>query len=52
LGRNAIDAAEGLGIHQNILYRWIRQYKEDPKNAFPGNGNLKPEEEELRRLKK
>lgn len=51
-GRSAIDVAEGLGIHSNILYRWIRQYKEDKENAFPGNGNLKPEDKELRELKK
>ncbi len=23
-GKNCIEVAEGLGIHPNILYRWIR----------------------------
>ena len=51
-GRSPIDVAKGLGLHVNILYRWVRQYKEDPGNAFPGNGKLKPEDEELRQLRK
>ncbi len=51
-GRRARDVAEGLGINENVLYRWIKQYREDPKNSFPGNGRLKPEEEELRKLRK
>jgi transposase len=44
--------AEDLGIHSGILTRWKREYKEDVENAFPGMGKLKPEDEELRRLKK
>ena len=48
----ASKIAEDLGINANILYRWVRQFKEDPKNSFPGKGKLKPEEEELRKLKR
>jgi transposase len=51
-GRNAREVAGGLGINENVLYRWIKQYREDPENAFPGNGNLKPEDAELRRLRR
>lgn len=51
-GRRTSEAAKGLGINENVLYRWIKQYKEDPENSFPGKGRLKPEDEELRRLKK
>jgi len=40
-----------LGINENILYRWIKQYREDPQNSFPGHGYLKPEDEELRCLR-
>jgi transposase len=35
-----------------VIYRWIKQYREDPENAFPGKGKLKPEDEELRRLRR
>jgi transposase len=51
-GRRASEVAKGLGISENIIYRWIKQYKEDPENSFPGNGRLKPEDEELRRLRR
>jgi transposase len=48
VSRAAID----LGIHENTLHKWIRQYKADPEEAFPGKGRLKPQEEELRRLQR
>lgn len=51
-GRSSKDVAAGLGIHPNILYRWVRQYSQDPEHSFPGNGKLKPEDEELRKLEK
>jgi transposase len=51
-GRIASEVAKGLGINENVLYRWIKQYREDPENAFPGKGKLKPEDEELRRLRR
>lgn len=51
-GRSPKEVARGLGIHENIVYRWVEKYKEDPDHSFPGNGNLKPEDEELRRLRR
>jgi transposase len=51
-GRIASEVAKGLGINENVLYRWIKQYREDPENAFPGKGKLKPEDEEIRRLRR
>jgi len=40
-----------LGIGPNILQRWRKQFTADPVQAFPGQGNLKPEAEELRQLR-
>ena len=51
-GRRASVVARNLGISANLLHRWKKQYMEDPAYAFPGKGHLKPEDEELRRLKK
>jgi transposase len=51
-GRKASEVAKGLGINENLIYRWIKQYKEDPRDSFPGKGRLKPEDEEMRQLKK
>jgi len=51
-GRSVSDVARGLGIHENLLHTWKRQYKEDPAGSFPGKGHVSPQEEELRRLQK
>jgi transposase len=51
-GRRASEVARDLGVSSNLLHRWKQQYLEDPGQAFPGKGHLKPDEEELRRLKK
>lgn len=51
-GRKAGELSKDLGINPNVLYRWVRQYKEDSENSFPGKGHQKPAEEELRKLKK
>jgi len=51
-GRQVTDVARGLGIHENLLHTWKRKYKEDPSGSFPGKGQLKPQDEELRKLRK
>jgi transposase len=50
-GTNASKIARDLGIHPNILYRWIREYNTDPEHSFPGLGKSK-EPDELRKLRK
>jgi transposase len=44
--------AEQLGISQSSLNRWRREYRIDPDQAFPGNGQLKERDAEVARLKK
>lgn len=44
--------ASELGVSSNTLFNWKRKYLGDAKNAFPGKGRMKPEDEELRRVKK
>jgi transposase len=51
-GRRVSEVASGLGVSENSLYKWLKQYREDPANAFPGKGYLTPEAEELRQLRK
>ena len=46
------EIAESLGISQSSLNRWRKEYGADPKQAFPGNGQLKGRDEEMVRLKK
>jgi transposase len=50
--RTLVSVARSLGIHENLLYKWKRQYEEDPEGSFPGKGRLKPQEEDVMRLQK
>ena len=34
------------------MYKWIQQYKNDPEQAFPRSGKLKPDEEESRKAQR
>lgn len=51
-GNSVERIATELGVSSNTLFNWKRKYLEDAKNAFPGKGRIKPEDEELRRVKK
>lgn len=42
--------SEELDIHYSTVRDWVKNYKQDGTNAFPGSGNPKPEDEEIRRL--
>lgn len=50
--RTVMEIAKDLGIESRNIYRWIREYESDPKDSFPGKGKLKPEDEELRKLRR
>ncbi len=51
-GRPVPAIAKELGIHENTLYKWMGQLKKYNEDAFPGSGHLRPEDEEIRKLKK
>ncbi len=51
-GKKVSEVARDLGIHENVLRKWKNQYIQDKEHSFPGKGRLKPEDEELRRLKR
>ncbi len=51
-GEKAAAVARKLGVANKTLYRWISEYRQDGVEAFPGTGHLKPEDAELRRLKR
>jgi transposase len=50
-GSNASEIARNLGIHPNLLNRWIREYHSDQEHSFPGLGKSK-ESDELHKLRK
>ena len=41
-----------LGLGQGVLSSWKRELKDSGAHAFVGKGLLKPEDEEMRRLKR
>lgn len=51
-GMTVSQAACDLDIHDNVLRRWIKHYRDDPAHAFPGAGQMKPEQAEIAQLKK
>ena len=50
--RTCASLAAELGIHPNTVYKWVQHYTDDPEQAFPGSGNLKPDEEEMRKAQR
>jgi transposase len=51
-GVTIAQAARGLDIHQNVLRKRVKDISADPKQAFPGHGQMKPEQAEIDRLRK
>ena len=52
-GGSSISAvARELGVSENGLRRWKKQYEADAEEAFPGNGRVRSQDEELRRLRR
>ncbi len=49
-GKSASKVASELGIRNELLSRWRREYEEHEEKAFPGQGN--PVEAELAALKR
>lgn len=51
-GVSITQAAQDLGIGGNMLGRWVREAKADQRQAFPGRGQMKPDDAEVARLKR
>ena len=50
-GATVSGTAEELGIHKTTLRLWMRDLEADGDQAFPGQGRLKADEEEIRKLR-
>ena len=51
-GMSISQAAADLGLHQNVLRKWVRELREAPQDAFPGLGRQKVQDAEIARLRK
>jgi transposase-like protein len=46
------QASLDLGVHQSQLRGWVKALAGDPQHAFPGQGQMKPEQLEIAQLKR
>ncbi len=51
-GVSVAQASRDLGVHENLLRQWSRDFEADPGQAFPGQGQMKPEQAEIERLRR
>ncbi len=43
-GASVAQASRDLDVHENVLRKWARDLLADPAQAFPGHGQVKPEQ--------
>jgi transposase len=51
-GVSVKQASLDLGIHENTLRAWLKEFEADPQHSFPGHGQMKPEQGEVARLRR
>ena len=51
-GVSVAQASRDLDLHENMLRKWIKDFAADPAQAFPGQGQMKPEQQEIERLRR
>ena len=51
-GVSVAQASRDLSVHGTVLRNWVKAFADDPQHAFPGHGQLKPEQAEIARLKR
>jgi len=51
-GVSVAQAARDLDVHENVMRKWVKEFGSDPGQAFPGHGQMKPEQQEIERLRR
>ena len=51
-GVSYAQASQDLKVHPTQLRNWVKAFADDPQHAFPGQGQMKPEQPEIARLKR
>ena len=49
-GMTRAKVAQDLGVNINQISKWVQEYQSKGKDAFPGNGNLSPQDRRIRDL--
>src|SRR6202012_1452245 len=51
-GVSYAQASVDLGVHPTQLRHWVKAFADDLQHAFPGVGQMRPEQLEITRLKR
>jgi putative transposase len=51
-GISYVQTSQDLGVHTSQLRSWVKKLTDDPQHAFPGQGQMKPDQLEIARLKR
>lgn len=51
-GISVAQVGRDLDVHENVLRKCMRELAADPSHAFPGHGQVKPEQLEIDRLRR
>ena len=51
-GVSIVQASRDLDLGENVLRRWIREFSCEHEQAFPGQGQVRPEQQEIDRLRR
>jgi len=51
-GVSVAQASRDLDVHENLLRKWVKDFVDDPREAFPGHGRMKAAEAEIAQLKR
>jgi transposase len=51
-GMGISQASQDLGLHQNVLRKWVKDAKANGAHAFPGRGKQRPDDAEIARLRR
>lgn len=52
LGKTPTQVARDIGVTPTSVRRWVKLYSSHGENAFPGKGNLRPEDAKQKALEK
>ena len=51
-GVSVAPAGRDVDVHENVLRKWVKEFGQDPTQSFPGHGQMKPEQQEIERLRR
>jgi transposase len=51
-GKSQKDVAKDLNLNPETLYRWVAEFRSDPTQSFPGNGQVKDRDREMEQLRR